>query len=497
MSKKRSIISMVAALCLVFSLVALTGCNQNAQKDSKAFEQASASAQATAEKTDYDVIVVGAGGAGMTAALSAHESGASVVVLEKTASPGGNTSFSSSGMNASETKFEKEQGIEDSNALFAEETIKGGHGKNNVELVNFMADHSAAAIDWLDQRGIRLDNLTITGGFSVKRCHRPTDGSAVGGVLVDGLEKNIKSADIPVLTDHKVTEIVMDGNKVVGVKAQTKDGSVKEYKGKAVVIASGGFAANAEMVEHYQPDYKGMVTTNPTSSQGEGMVMAEKVGADLIDMQYIQIHPTVEQKTQTLIAEGIRGAGAILMNQKGERFINEMETRDVVSAAELKQEGKFAYEILDDKIRQDNKAVDKYIKAKLVVQSDTLAGLAKELGIDPAVFEKTVADYNAAAEAGSGDPLGRSTGLAPLKTGPFYAIKVAPGVHHTMGGIKVDTQSRALTKDNTPISGLYAAGEVTGGIHGANRIGGNAVCDIIVFGRNAGTQAAEFAKSVN
>ncbi len=493
---KRKIHAGVAAIsALTLAFAALSGCSQQ-QEPAKSIDSASPSATSTI-KTDYDVLVVGAGGAGMSAALTAQAEGVSVGLIDKVATVGGNTLFSSSGMNASETKFQKEQGIEDSNASFAAETIKGGHDKNDASLVEFMANNSAAAIEWLDSIGIKLDNLTQTGGMSVKRTHRPTDGSAVGGVLVKGLKENIDKQGIEVLGDITATELVKEGDKVVGLKAHDKKGNPVEFKAKAIILATGGFAANKEMVVKYKPEYEGMVTTNPDTSTGDGMIMAEKAGAELVQMENIQIHPTVEQSTSTLIAEGIRGGGAILVNQSGDRFINEMETRDVVSAAELKQEGGYAYEILDQGVREANKAVDKYIKEGLVVEAPSLAELAAKLNVDPAKLEASVATYNAAvATGGQGDPFNRSTGLKALETGPFYAIKVAPGVHHTMGGVRVDTLSRALTKDGKPIEGLYAAGEVTGGIHGANRIGGNAVCDIIVFGRNAGEQASKFAKGL-
>lgn len=501
MVKRHKILAMIVSCIMAVSLFALAGCgNKGAEpaKESKQPEAAQKKGDAKPAEESADVIVVGAGGAGMTAAITAHDKGASVIIVEKAGVAGGNTNFSSSGMNASETKFQKEQGIKDSNQLFIDETMKGGHEKNDKELVTFMCDHSAAAIDWLDSIGLRLDNITITGGFSVKRCHRPTDGSAIGGKLVETLLSNVEKDGIKIEYETKATDLIKDGDKIVGVKAVvTKGGQNTEkiFKGKAIILATGGFAANQDMVAKYKPEYKGMVTTNPPTSTGDGLIMAEKVGAELVQMENIQIHPTVEQKTSALIAEGMRGAGAILVNQKGERFTNEMSTRDAVSAAELKQEGGYAWEIMDEKIRKENKALDKYIKKKIVVQANDLASLAKEIGVDPATLEKTVAEYNKVAEAGSGDPFERTTGLAPLKEGPFYAIKVAPGIHHTMGGIRVDTKSEALTKDGKAIPGLYAAGEVTGGLHGANRIGGNAICDIIVFGRNAGEQAADYAKS--
>jgi fumarate reductase flavoprotein subunit len=391
-------------------------------------------------------------------------------------------------MNASETKFQKEQGVEDTNALFVEDTYKGGKEKGQMDLIKHLCDNSAEAIEWLEGINITLDNITLTAGSSIKRCHRPTDGSAVGKTLVPGLEAALTADGISIVNQANVSKILVADGKVSGV--EVKDGTV--YKAPAVVIATGGFGANFDMIAQYRPDLKDYVTTNAEGTQGDGMRMAQAIGADLIDMDQIQIHPTVDQANGSLIAEGIRGGGAILVNKEGKRFTDEMQTRDVVSAAELAQPDKFAYVVYDQQVYDKNPDAKNYEKLKLSTKGNTLAELAKALDIDAVALEEAVSSYNKVTLEGATDAFGRKQGLAALDKAPYYACKVAPGIHHCMGGIRIDVRNQALDANGKAIAGLFAAGETTGGIHGANRLGGNAVCDIMVNGRQAGISAAEY-----
>ncbi|MEG1220448.1 MAG: flavocytochrome c [Lactococcus sp.] len=486
--------------------LSLTACGGNAQNKStssssseKTDAKAGASktmtyAEASSLKKSYDVIIVGSGGAGMTAAIEAKDAGMNPVILEKMPMAGGNTSKASAGLNASETSVEKAQGITDSNDKFYEETLKGGGGTNDKELLRYFVDHSAAAVDWLAQNDIVLDNLTTTGGMSVSRTHRPHDGSAVGAYLVKGLEENISKRDIPVFVNSDVTKINEKDGKVSGVEVKI-EGETKQVDSKAVVVTTGGFGANQKMIAKYRPDLKDYVTTNAAGSTGDGIEMISALGGALVDMDKIQIHPTVFQKTGYLVSESIRGEGAILVNKEGKRFFNEMDTRDKVSAAELKQDGKYAYAIFGEGTKDKVKAVDQYISKDMVVEADNVEELAKKLDIKPEELNATVTKWNKAVADKKDSEFGRTTGMTNDISGKVYAIKVAPGIHHTMAGVKINTQTQVLKEDGQPIKGLYAAGEVTGGLHGGNRIGGNAVADIIIFGRQAGQESAKYAKA--
>ncbi|ASA21215.1 flavocytochrome c [Paenibacillus donghaensis] len=447
-------------------------------------------------KDKYDIIIVGAGGAGMTAALEAKANGMNPVILEKMPVAGGNTTKSSSGMNASETKFQKEQGIEDSNNLFYEESLKGGHDTNDKEMLRFFVDHSASAIDWLDTIGIRLNNITITGGMNEKRTHRPEDGSAVGQYLVTGLVKNVHEQDIPLFVNADVKEITEQDGKVNGVKVLFNQADEKVITASAVVVTTGGFGSNMDMITEVRPDLEGYVTTNQIGSTGDGIKMIEKLGGITVDMDQIQVHPTVQQEKSYLIGEAVRGEGSLLISSEGKRFTNELTTRDKVTAAINELPEKSAYLVFDSGVKSRVKAIEQYDKMGFVIQGDTIEALAKEMGVPEAQLKTTLDTWNSAVKNKQDAEFGRTTGMDnDLSQAPYYAIKIGPGIHYTMGGVKINTNTEVLTKDGAAIPGLFAAGEVTGGLHGQNRIGGNSVAEIIIFGRQAGVKAAEFVKA--
>lgn len=444
---------------------------------------------------NYDVVVVGSGGAGLAAAIQASEAGAHVVIIEKMPTIGGNTIKASVGMNAAETRFQKLKGIEDSKELFYEETLKGGKFKNNPELLREFVDLAPEAIDWLAGHGIELNDITITGGMSIDRTHRPADRSAVGGFLISGLVKNVNQREIEVLLETSVAEILVENGAVSGVKVVDEYNDSRILNAKSVIVATGGFSANREMVVKYRPELDGFVTTNHKGATGSGIALLQQIGADTVDMGEIQIHPTVEQTTSYLVSEAIRGGGAILVSQAGQRFYNEMETRDKVSAEIIALPEKSAWIIFDDQVRAANKAADEYIAKGFVISAPTPHELAVKLNMDQEALQTTLGRYNEFVAQQKDEDFGRTTALRhPLNKGPYYAIRIAPGVHHTMGGVTINTDTAVLNAQKQPIHGAWAAGEVVGGIHGANRIGGNAVADIIIFGILAGRNAASYAK---
>ena len=437
-----------------------------------------------------DIVVIGAGGAGMTAAIQAAQDGATnVVIIEKTAMAGGNTTRATGGLNASETTFQDRDAIEDSNQLFIDDTMKGGKNINDLSLVTYMAENSAEALYWVNDLGADLTVGGLFGGASVKRIHRPSDTSAVGPVLVKTLMSQIEKLNIPVLYNTKADEILTDENGAVsGVKVTDENGTYT-INCKAVVVATGGFGANSEMVEKYNPSLTGFGTTNVAAATGDGIAMGTAIGAATVDMEQIQTHPTVHPETQTMYTEAVRGNGAILVNKEGARFTNEMGTRDVVSAAILEQTDGQAWLVFDHAVRTSLKAIEGYIKAGIVTEAATIEELATAIGADPATLSATMTKFADDVTNGNADEFGREGLELPLTEGNFYACLVAPAIHHTMGGLKINTAGEVLNEEGNAIAGLFAAGEVTGGVHGANRLGGNAVTDIVVFGRTAGTSA--------
>ena len=447
-----------------------------------------------AENITTDVVVVGGGGAGLSAAIAAKEKGANVVLVEKMLMLGGNTNYATAGINAANTKLQKKLGIEDNAELFYNDTMKGGKNVNNPELVKKLTADSANIIDWLTERGADLSEVVFTGGQSAKRTHRPAGGQAVGPVIVDALAETAEKDGIDVRTESEVTKLIKTGDKVTGVEVKHK-GETYNITAKAVVMATGGFGANAKMVAEYKPSLEGFGSTNSPAITGEGIKMVKAVGGDLVDMTEIQTHPTVVHKKTAMITEAVRGEGAILVNREGKRFVSELETRDVVSKAELEQTGKSAFLVFDQEVREKLGAINGYVRKGFTVEGATVEELAKKIGVDAKGLVDTMAKYNGYVKAGEDKDFGKTALPRELVKAPFYAIEVSPAVHHTMGGVRINTNAEVLTADGKVIPGLFAAGEITGGVHGANRIGGNAVTDITVYGKTAGENAADFAKN--
>ena len=518
---------------------ALTAAGLNPEDYKTAVEKTGSAEDSTVEA---DVVVVGAGGAGMTAAITAAGEGKSVVILESQSMVGGNSVRATGGMNAGKTVYQDENefgesaGVEktlkaaaekyadnetitalaktvseqwaayqanptgyfDSVELMELDTMIGGKGINDPALVETLCENSADAIDWLDEHGITLHNVSSFGGASVKRIHRPVNDEgkvvSVGSYMIPLLQENCEKAGVQILLNTTANEILTDANgAAVGVKATGSTGETVTVNAKAVVLTTGGFGANLDMVVKYKPELKGFMTTNAAGIQGQGIEMAEAIGAATVDMDQIQIHPTVEANTAALITEGLRGDGAVLINAEGKRFIDEVGTRDVVSAAEIAQTGSYSWLVVDQAMVDNSSVIQGYIKKGYTVTGATYEELAKAMGVDEAALAETMNNWNGYVEAKNDPDFGRTSFANPLNTAPYYAIKVTAGVHHTMGGLKINPNTEVLNENGEVIPGLFAAGEVTGGVHGANRLGGNAVADFTVFGRIAGAAASDYA----
>lgn len=510
--------------------------------DAEAYKTAVAAEKAEDATYDADVVIVGAGGAGMVAAITAAQAGKSVVLVEGQSVVGGNSVRATGGMNAAKTPAQDEntfgesagvektlasaastyadnaditalaatvtaqweayqanpEGYFDSVELMELDAMVGGKGINNIDLVKTLCENSADSIEWLKTLNINLTSVGAFGGASVKRIHRPVDENgktlSVGAYMVPLLEQNVNTYDnITLLTNTLANTILTKDGAAVGIVATGKDGETVNVNAKAVLLATGGFGANSEMVVKYKPELAGFMTTNAAGAQGQGIVMAEAIGAATVDMEQIQIHPTVQFDTAALITEGLRGDGAILVNAEGKRFIDEVGTRDVVSAAEVAQTGSYSWLVVDQAMVDASNVIQGYIKKGYTFTGNTYEELAEAIGVDAATFADTMNTWNSYVEAKSDPDFGRTSFANQLNTAPYYAIKVSAGVHHTMGGLKINTSAEVLDTNGNVIPGLFAAGEVTGGVHGANRLGGNAVTDIVVFGRIAGASAAEYA----
>ncbi|WP_407398663.1 flavocytochrome c [Treponema sp.] len=478
-------------------LDAVTGATITSEATSKALKKALALAQGQTEKvekakdTSCDIVIIGAGGAGLSAATEAASKGKKVIVLEKMAACGGNTISSTGGLNASETSVQKKLGIDDSNDSYFNDTMKGGYNKNNPELVRKMVEESAATVDWLISIGADLTDVGKMAGSSNKRTHRPQGGAAVGAHLVPVLVKAAENAGAEIRLNSKVTDIIEEKGRAAGVKVSAKNGDYT-IKAKSVIVAAGGFGANPDMVVSYKANLKGFGTTNHRGATGDAFEMVKKFNAALTQMDEIQTHPTVVPRNGTMITEAVRGNGAIIVNRDGKRFCTEMATRDVMSKAILEQKGQTAFIVFDEAVRKSLKAIEGYVKNGLLTIAETKKELAEKLDIPADAFEVTMKEYAHAVSSGN-DPLGRKQNEMPrpLTEGPWYACEIGPAIHHTMGGIVINTKAEVLDVEGKPVPGLYAAGEVTGGIHGGNRLGGNAVADICIFGKIAADSACE------
>ncbi len=446
-------------------------------------------------KSEYDVVIVGSGSTGLVSALQAHELGLKPVIFEKMPKLGGNTTRASSGMNAAETYVQLKNNVVDSFDEFYNETLIGGGNLNDPELLNYFTTHSALSIDWLKDHGIILDDLTIAGGMKKKRVHRPSSMAPIGAFLITELLKLVDKTDIPVFTNVKVLDINEKDNKVSGVTIEIEDGTKKEIASNSVVLATGGYGANQKLIGKYRPDLESYNTTNQPGALGDGISLATKIGAATRDMDQIQVHPTVQQDTSHtfLIGEAVRGEGAILVNKAGERFVNELDTRKNVTNAinGLNENGAFL--IFDRAIRDRVKAIEFYDHVGLVKTGQTLAELANENGINAEHLEATVSAWNDKVKNHNDSDFNRETGMdRGIEQAPFYSIHIAPAIHYTMGGLKINTKTQVLDNDGNVIPGLYAAGEVAGGLHGNNRIGGNSIAETVIFGRQAGMQVYNY-----
>ena len=474
-----------------------------AKADKKALKKA---ARKLPKTSNYDVVVIGAGGAGFSAAITARNAGANVVLLEKMPAVGGNSLISGAEMNVAKNWVQPKLGInDDSPELHAEDTFKGGDGKGDMKVINVMTHEALDAAKWCrDYLGVRFedDNLFFFGGHSRKRALIPVGHT--GTEFIAKFQAKADELGIPVITNMKAEELIKDKDgRVVGVKA-TMDGSEYTFNAKGgVVLATGGFGANPEMVKKYNPKIdERFKTTDAPGTTGEALYMAERAGAELVNMGYIQTYPICDPISGAieLIADA-RFDGAIMLNQEGKRFVEELQRRDVLSEAILNQTGRYCWVLWNDNIGKISNTVkahaneyEAFTKQGIMTTCDDLKCIADFTKIPFDQLQKTVKRVSDMAGKGNDKDFNHRSGLVDMQQGKYYVIKAVPSTHHTMGGVRINEKAEALTAEGKVIPGLWAAGEVTGVTHGTNRLGGNAYTDIIVFGRIAGEAAAKAAK---
>lgn len=463
-----------------------------------------------------DVAIIGGGGAGLAAAVSALENGVSkVVVIEKLGYLGGSTNVSGGALNAVDDKRQKAQGIKDSVETFYEATMKGGHNVGTPELVRYLTENAYPTVEWMEKQGVVFrDRIGAATGSLGQRSHygvKPA-GNAYTSVFENVLKTKYKDR-VEFLMECPAEAILTDKTgKVTGVKA-VRHGQPVTVKASSVVLATGGFGANVKFRQEVNTGvWKEVVldnrigTTNINkAAQGDGLVMAKKIGADVIGLSDIQLHPNGTPGTGLMQDIATSGRNRIFVNLNGDRFVSEGAARDTLCKAIFKQP-KGTYWLIMNKLRYPdiNKPDRMGITMKdmlalgRVKTADTLEELAKVINVPADHLKAAVAEYNkAASHEVEKDKFGfaaTNTDDAPMTEGPWYACLKVPTVHHTMGGVKINTKAEVIGTDGKPIEGLFAAGEVTGGIHGANRLGGNAIADVFTFGRQAGASAAKFAK---
>ena len=454
------------------------------------------------DEYNVDVVIVGAGGAGTTAAIEAVKAGKNVLVLEKALVPGGNTKLSDGALNASETSVQKELGVTDTNEGFYKDTFVGGGEFGNPDMVEVLVDNSADAIDFLKETGVEWKEVITGDGATGQRCHL---AAGKGAQVFDLLYKEAEKQGVTVLYGTEAKQLIKDGDAVVGVMAENNGKQVR-VNAKSVILATGGYGHNGDILGQYDEKYiPGTLCTNTVLATGSGITMATEAGAHLVGMEFVQKHPTCNASTGDLLSSANNGRGlgtTMMVNINGQRFCEELETRLTLANAILANPDQKSYSFFDQKAADETGFFEKYgdeieklIASGEAVKADTIEEACAFFGINADNFKAELEKYNTFAKNGKDEDFNRRDGLREysMTEGPFYFIRSTPAIHHTMGGVEINTKAEVLNEKGDVIPGLYAAGEVTGGIHGNNRLGGNALDDIIVFGRIAGQSAAENA----
>lgn len=447
------------------------------------------------KEMNTDVVVVGSGGAGLISAIKSKQAGANVVIIEKLPLIGGNTLISGAEYSAPNNWLQEKENIKDSVDLFKKDVEKAGGDK---ELIDVLANNALDGAKWLrdDVKVEWTDELMFFGGHSVKRSLIPKGQS--GKELINKLHAKAEELGIEILTETNAFELLTKDNVVTGVKAKIKTGELI-INAKSVVLTTGGFGANKKMLYDNDKEVDDKIlSTNSPGSTGDGIKMAQAIGADVVDMNQIQLYPVCDVETGKLLYTGDTrlAGGAIIVNKEGKRFVEELGTRREISMGIKAQTDSIAYQIWDEDSMQKSKILPTHeieyknlIEGKKLCKVNSIEEMAEFFGIDKENLKETIKQFNEDSEKGK-DTLFNLRRLGfKVEKAPFYCLKAVPAVHHTMGGLKINKNAQVLNKNGEVIKGLYSAGETTGGIHGKNRLGSVSIADITVFGIIAGTNA--------
>lgn len=500
-----------------------------------------------------DVAIIGGGGTGLSAAATSVQAGKKTILVEKFPAVGGNTIRTGGPMNAADPEwqntfdalpgeaatlkslmetpdekidpeylddFHELQGqlkeyldsgeyfLFDSKLLHEIQTYLGGkrtdlngteiHG--DYTLVKTLVDNALKSVGWLQSIGVRFDpnEVTMPVGAKWRRGHKPLENQ--GFEYISNLQRYVKEQGGQIITNTRVQKLLKENNQIVGLEATNADGQQVIVHANAVILASGGFAANTKMVQKYNTYWTkvddDIATSNSPAITGDGIKLGTDVGADLVGMGFSQMMPVSDPVTGELFSGlQVPPANFVMVNNKGDRFVDEYESRDVLSQAAI-DNGSLFYLIADENIKgtaynTSQEKINEQVEAGTLFKDDTLEGLAKQIKIDPTELVTTITKYNSYVEAGHDPEFGKDVFDLKVEKAPFYATPRKPALHHTMGGLKIDSSAHVLDTSGQPISGLYAAGEVAGGLHAGNRLGGNSLADIFTFGRIAAQTAAK------
>jgi fumarate reductase flavoprotein subunit len=416
------------------------------------------------QNLDHDLIVIGAGGCGLMAALVAARKGVRVLLLEKTDKPGGGTAFSSKGIRAAASRRQRELKVEDSAALYAQDILRRNNGESDAVLTQRLAETSGRVADFLtDEAGIEFQIGEFAFGHSAQRSHSWKEDKTIIDFLFAAVERE---KNIEVRFSTRVLALERDaGGAVVGVK--TNNGILTARK---IILASGGFGASTELLSKYIPKAVGIPFPGHHGSTGDGIKMGLEIGAAVENMGAFQPYPAYIGPGKRAVPPEVALSGGIMVDAAGRRFVDETRYPGGLGIKMLDLPGKQAYEIFDERIFQLHRnapglrSLGRLFDAGLLLKAETPAELAGKLGINAEGLEQTIRECNGLAAGGEKDAFGRVL-PQPLE-GPYYGIKVTVALYHTQGGLKVNADGQVIRADGSIIPNLYAGGGVAVGVSG-------------------------------